>query len=117
MGDRGVVERYLRAVAGQDWDQLGALVADDVTRVGPFGDVYEGRGPYLRFLRKTMPSLAGYRMDVARVLEVADGRTLVAELSETVEIDGKLLVTPECLVFELDPAGLIRHISIYIQRS
>ena len=117
MGDRETVERYLGAVAGQDWDTLRSLVSDAVVRVGPFGDVFEGREPYVRFLQQVVPSLAGYRMDVARVVEVTGSRTLVAELSETAEVDGQPLVTPECLVFELDADGLIRHISIYIQRS
>ena len=62
-----------------------------------------------------MPTLAGYRMDVERVVSAAGGRTLVAELSETVELDGRVVRTPESLVFDLDGHGLIHRISIYIQ--
>ena len=47
----GIVERYLTAVAGQDWETLAACVAPDVRRVGPFGDVYEGREEYVAYLR------------------------------------------------------------------
>jgi hypothetical protein len=66
------------------------------------------------FLSELMPTLPGYAMRVDRVLEL--GRVVVGELSETVELDGVPLVTPEVLVFDLDDAGLIAHISVYIQR-
>ena len=111
------VRRYLAAVAGQDWDALSACVADDVRRVGPFGDVYEGRQDYLAFLRGIMPTLPGYRMDVDRVLCTDGGTTAVAELSETVELEGRPVRTPESLVFDFDAAGRIRRISIYIQQE
>ena len=45
----------------------------------------------------------------------SDDRQVVVELSETVEIDGAPLVTPEALVFDLNDDGLIAHIAIYIQ--
>jgi len=84
--------------------------------VGPFGDVYEGREPYLAFLSSLMPTLSGYRMDVGGVHETEGGMTVVAELVETVEMDGKTVVTPESLVFDLDGDGTIREIRIYIQQ-
>jgi hypothetical protein len=40
----------------------------------------------------------------------------MVELSETVDIDDRRIVTEEGLVFDLHPDGLIRHITIYIQR-
>lgn len=112
-----VVETYLAAIATQDWETAEACLAPDVVRTGPFGDVYKGRGPYLQFLRDLMPKLAGYEMRVDRVVAGADGRVVVAELAETVELDGDALATPECLVFDLDPAGQIVRIAIYIQRE
>ena len=110
-----VVGRYLTAVAGQDWETLADCVAEDVRRTGPFGDRYEGREAYVGFLRQLMPTLEGYRMDVERIVATDEGRTVVAELSETVELDGRPVRTPESLVFDLDDAGRISRIAIYIQ--
>ena len=111
----GVVERYLEAVSAQDWEALSACLAEDVVRVGPFLDVYTPRGPYLEFLAGLMPSLSGYAMRVDRVLY--GGNVAVAQLSETVELDGDPVETPEALVFDLDDAGRIARIEIYIQRA
>jgi hypothetical protein len=110
-----VVERYLDAVAAHDWDTAEDCLSADVHRVGPFGDEYKGRDTYLDYLRRLMPSLAGYRMDLHRVLACEGGRTLVAELTETVEMDGRVIETPESLTFDLDPGGRIARIGIYIQ--
>ena len=109
-----VVERYLKAVASFDWDTVRSCVAEDVRRVGPYGDTYEGRDDYVKFLSELVPALAGYRMDLQRVTPTEDGR-FVAELSETVEMDGRTIRTPECIVVGHDDAGLVRDVCIYIQ--
>ncbi len=109
-----VVERYLEAVAGHDWVTVAECLTEDVVRVGPFGDTYSPRGPYVEFLAGLMPTLAGYSMDVERV--VSAGSVALAQLSETVEIEGEPVVTPEVLVFDLDAAGRICRIEIYIRR-
>jgi ketosteroid isomerase-like protein len=109
-----VVERYLQAVVAHDWQGLTECLAEDVVRVGPFGDTYTPRDPYVAFLADLMPKLPGYAMVVGRVVHA--GRCVVVELSETVELDGKAVVTPEALVFDLDVDGRIARIAIYIQR-
>jgi hypothetical protein len=111
-----ITKRYLDAVAGHDWAVAEECVAPGVRRVGPFGDVYEGRDAYLAFLRDLMPTLAGYSMTIHRTVESEGGSTVVVELNETVEMDGKVIDTPECLVFDLGDDGLIAGITIYIQR-
>ncbi|HEX6311362.1 MAG TPA: nuclear transport factor 2 family protein [Acidimicrobiia bacterium] len=111
-----VVEQYLAAIVGHDWDGLRECVTDDVVRVGPYGDRYEGRDAYVAFLAATMPSLRGYEMVVDRVTYTGEGRAF-AELSETVEIDGRPVRTPEVLVFDLAPDGRITHVEIYIQTA
>lgn len=113
----GLVEGYLRAVATHDWDRLRASVHTDVVRIGPFGDTYKGRDDYVAFLSQLMPTLPGYSMDLARVTYVDDGRRAVAELSETVTVDGSPLVTPEALLFDLDADGLITRIEIFTRHA
>jgi ketosteroid isomerase-like protein len=112
-----IVERYLSSITTRDWDALGASVTDDVVRVGPYGDTYRGRDEYVAFLAGLMPTLAGYSMEVHRVVYDADGRVGMAELTETVEIDGRVVVTPESLVFDIARSGRIARVRVYIQRS
>jgi ketosteroid isomerase-like protein len=111
----GVVERYLDAVVAHDWDALAACLAEDVVRVGPFGDTYTPRRPYVEFLAGLMPTLAGYAMRVDRVRYF--GSVALVQLSETVELDGTAVETPEALVFDLDASGRIARIEIFIRRA
>jgi hypothetical protein len=108
--------RYLQALARQDWGEVTACLAVDVLRRGPFGDDFEGITDYVSFLRRTMPSLPGYRMDIDHVTDLGDGRAMV-ELRETVELEKGLLVTHECLVFHVDTDGLLNEISVYIRQA
>lgn len=116
MTDR-LVEGYLDAVATQDWTRMRAAVRDDVVRVGPFGDVYEGQDAYVAFLAALMPTLPDYSMDVSRVTYVDGGRRAMAELTETVSLDGAPVVTPEVLLFDLDDEGRIGRIEIFTRRA
>jgi hypothetical protein len=97
-------------MVAHDWDGMAACITDDVERTGPFCDVYRGKQEYVTFISGLLPSLPGYAMKVGRV--VYAGRVAVGELTESV--DGT--DTPEALIFDLDDAGLIARISIYIQR-
>ena len=108
------MERYLGAVVAHDWEALEGCLAEDVVRVGPFGDTYTPRAPYVAFLAGLMPTLPGYSMQVDRI--TYSGSRAFAELSETVEVDGAPLETPEALVFDLDDDGRIAKIGIYIRR-
>lgn len=110
----GIVERYLDAIVSHDWDVVGECVADGVIRVGPYGDRFDGRDDYLAFISDTMPKLEGYVMELHRVTYANDGLAF-AELSETVEFDGKAMLTPEVLVFELNGDGRITRVEIFIQ--
>jgi ketosteroid isomerase-like protein len=109
-----VVERYLDRLVAHDWEAMAACLADDVVRVGPFGDTYTPRDPYVAFLAGLMPALPGYSMRIDRVLST--GRTVLVELTEVIDMAGSPLETPEALVFDLDADNRIAHISIYIQR-
>jgi predicted ester cyclase len=111
-----VVRRFLEAMPAHDWTTLAGCVAHEVERIGPYGDTYRGRDDYIAFLSALLPTLPGYAMDITRVVYDESGLVAVAELSETVTVDGAPLVTPESLVFDLTPDGLITHIAIYTQK-
>jgi hypothetical protein len=112
----GAVTRYLRAMARQDWDDLAGCLATGVLRRGPYGDDYKGATEYVSFLRRTIPALPGYRMDIDRVTELGVQRVL-AELRETIDLDEGPLVTHECLILDLGDDGLLEEISIYIRQA
>jgi ketosteroid isomerase-like protein len=109
-----VVERYFALLLAHDFDNLAELLTDDIVRVGPFGDVKSPLVPYLEFLADLMPRLPGYSLELHRVVYAE--RVAVAEITETIEMDGKAHITPEALVFDLTADGRIRKIQIYIQR-
>ena len=115
----GVVERYLDAIIGHDWDALADCLGDDgFSRVGPWGDEYADKAAYVAFISDLMPRLPGYEMRVDRVIYSADERLAVVELTETVDVDGRRHPTPEALVFDLDDDGAqgrIRRIQVFIQ--
>ena len=109
-----VVERYLHAIASHDWDVVDECIADDIVRVGPYGDRFSGRHDYMAFIADLMPKLKGYAMRLDRVTYVGDTRAY-AELSETVELDGKPMRTPEALVLGLNGEGRIVRVDVFIQ--
>ena len=84
-GGSGVVERYLAAIVAHDWPAMADCVAGDVVRVGPYGDTYRGRTPYVDFIATLMPSLPGYQMEIDRVVYGSNGRFAAAELTETMK--------------------------------
>ena len=79
-----IVERYLDALIGHDWDVLRDCLTEDVVRVGPYSDEYRGRDAYVGFLSELMPTLPDYRMDVHRVTYA--GSLAFAELAD----DGRI---------------------------
>jgi SnoaL-like domain len=89
-------------------------IADDIVRVGPYGDRYTGRDEYIAFITDLMPKLTGYLMELHRVTYASDGLAF-AELTETVELEGTPYRTPEVLVFALDGDGRIARVDIFIR--
>jgi len=110
-----VVERYLAALARQDWPALATCLAADVDRIGPYGDRYQGREPYVAFLRETLAALTGYDLHVSRLIVTHD--VVVAQLAETVDTPDGRRRTHEAVVFDLDAAGLIRGVQVFLRRS
>ena len=112
----GVVRRYLDTMVAHDWAGLAACLAPDVVRLGPYGDDYRGADVYVPFLQRTLEALDDYEMRVDRVA-AAGPSVVVAELSETVTLDGARLETPEALVFDVGPDGRIARVAIFLRRS
>ena len=104
-------------MAGHDWSTMASFLAEGVVRTGPYGDVYRGRDEYVAFISLLLPTLPGYSMDVSRVTWDPEARVAVAELSETVTVDGAPLVTPEALVFELDGDGRIAVLTVFTSQA
>lgn len=106
-----IVERYLDALTGHDWDALRDCLTDDVVRVGPYNDEYRGRDTYVDFLSTLMPTLPSYAMEVSRVTYVED--LAFVELAETVAG----VRTAEALVLELSDDGRIARVEVFIKTT
>lgn len=109
------VDRYFEGLQARDWKGVGACLADDVQRTGPYLDVVRGRRDYVDFLSRVLPSLRGYELKLFRIREV-DGGSVLAELSETVEVDGVRTEFPEVILFDLDERGLICRVDVYVKQ-
>jgi len=115
MSDRAVVEEYLRTFAAFDWEGFAATLADEnLRRVGPFMDVIETKEDYVDFLSKLMPTLINYEVRVDRVSDCGPKRFLV-ELSEILDIDGVRTECPQADLFEVNAAGKISGVSIFMK--
>jgi hypothetical protein len=106
-----IVERYLAALTGHDWNVLRDCLTDDVVRIGPYNDEYIGCDAYVDFLSALMPKLSGYSMEVSRVTYV--DRLAFVELAETVAGTR----TEEALVFELAGDDRIARIDVFIKTA
>jgi ketosteroid isomerase-like protein len=115
MNAGATVGRYLTALRAHDWAELRSVLAPAVVRIGPYGDVYEGRDVYAAFLEALMPTLPGYRLDVGRVVDA--GATVFVELTETVDAADGPLATDEGIVFDVDAGGSITRVAVYLQAS
>lgn len=109
-----IVARYLDGLARHDWDALAATLAPDVVRMGPYRDEYRGRDDYVAFLRAAVTPLGGYELSIGTVHDA--GRTIVVELTETVDDGDARLRTDEAVVFEVGDAGIAR-VAVYLQTS
>ncbi len=109
------VRRFFDRMGAFDWDAMAACVAPDVVRVGPYRDVKQGRDDYRDFLATTIAALEGYVLAVQRVW--SDGTHAVAQLSETLVVDGRRRRTDEAIVLDLGPDGLIHRVEVYLQKG
>jgi hypothetical protein len=110
-----ILERYFAALRTQDWESLGACLAENVHRTGPYLDVVQGRSAYVAFLARVIPALRSYDLRVSRVRELG-GASAVAEISEFADVNGVRKEFPEVLLFDFDADGSILRIDIYIKQ-
>jgi ketosteroid isomerase-like protein len=109
------VTRFFDRMRAFDWDAMAACLATDVTRVGPHRDVKQGRTEYRDFLAETIEAISGYHQDIQRIW--SDGDHAVAQLSETMDVDGRPRRTDQAIVLDLGPDGLINRVEVYLQRA
>ena len=115
-GTSEAVRAYLAALGKQDWDGLELTLAETVVRMGPYGDVVEGRTAYRDFLADIVPKLGDYELRVGRIATI--DQTTWVRLSETYDdASGRRLRTEEALVFETDPQGQISGVEVYLRKS
>ena len=118
IGPEQAVETATRFFAGMrafDWDAMAECLAEDVIRVGPYRDVKQGRTDYRDFLATTIEAIEGYRQDVQRIW--SDGVHAVAQLSETMNVDGRPRRTDQAIVLDFGSDGLINRVEVYLQRA
>ena len=110
-----VLERYFEALRCHDWASLADCLADDVHRAGPYLDVFEGKQAYVEFLSRVLPTLENYTLTVTRIREIGSA-SAVAELTETLDVNGVPRTHPEAIFFDFDEAGRIRRVDIYVKK-
>jgi len=110
-----VAARFFDRMGHLDWEAMGACVAEDVYRVGPYRDQKAGREDYQRFLAETIEALDDYHLDVQRIW--SDGTHVVAQLSETLTMEGRPRRTDEAIVLDIGPDGLIARVEVYLQKG
>jgi hypothetical protein len=105
--------RFFERIGAKDWAGLAPCISPDVRRVGPWGDAWEGREPYLAFLTATVNAMEQYTLDIKRVF--SDGTYTVAQLSETWLVDGKLTRYDQAIVVNVGRDGLVEQVECYLQ--
>jgi len=110
-----VAARFFDRMGHFDWEAMGACVAEDVARVGPFRDQKAGRADYQQFLAETITALEDYNLDVQRIW--SDGTHVVAQLSESMTMEGRRRRTDEAIVLDIGDDGLIARVEVYLQKA
>jgi hypothetical protein len=112
-----VVMAFLACGGRRDFWAARALLDEDVTRIGPDGNVCSGRDQYLEYLGGVLGDVRDYGYEVRRCVVAEDGLTVLVEIDEHLtEADGAHQAVSEAMVFDLTPQGRIRRLSVYTKR-
>ncbi len=110
---RGTIELFFVRLDARDWVGLGTVLAPEVERTGPLGDLVHGRAPYLDLLRGSVPEV--YGNDIHRITYSLGGRTGFARVTEHLGYPDRELHLEEAYFFQFDERGLISRVEIFWQ--
>ena len=115
MGSSEVVERYFAAMIAHDWEALRGCLADDFSRDGPYPEhAWRDADGYVAFVSALLPGLRNHGVTVTRV--TGAGNVVHAELTETVELEGRQSTVRIANAFEVGDDGRIRHVEVFVRR-
>jgi ketosteroid isomerase-like protein len=113
-GAAHVVMAFLACAGRRDFSGAKELLDENITRMGPDGDVKSGRNEYLAYLESVLGEARDYRYEVRRCAVAEDGLTVLVEIEEGLtQADGTELAVSEAMIFDLTPGHRIRRLSVY----
>ncbi len=114
----GAVEDYVTYYGSHQWEKLrGVFDAADFKRTGPYLDVFTDVHEYVDFLQGVVPTMgADYELRIERIVYAPGEKVAFGQFIEHLELDGVMTDIPETIVFDLNDAGLIRRMSLYLKQ-
>jgi hypothetical protein len=112
----GAVEKTFEHLAAANWDSFGALLSNDVERIGPWGERLVGRDAYVDLMSggaRATSADDGPRTtwDVHCIAYTNDRRSAFARV--TAHVPHNELEIEQTLAFKLDEEELITRIEVF----
>jgi hypothetical protein len=102
-------------MVAHDWEALRACLCDDFSRDGPYPEhAWRNADEYVAFVRGLLPGLRNHGVSVTRVTGTGD--VVHAELTETVELEGRQSTVRIANAFDLAADGRIQHVEVFVRR-
>jgi predicted ester cyclase len=109
-----VVLAFLGCGERRDWETAHSLLDEEMTRIGPDGDVKHGRDEYLGYLKGVLGDADDYHYEVRRTMVSSDDRVVLVEIDEALtEAGGAAVAVSEAMVFDLTVERRIIRLSVY----
>jgi hypothetical protein len=114
----GAVEDYVAYYSAHEWERLKTCFdPTDFVRTGPYLDLFTDVDAYVTFLEEVVPTMgADYELRIERVVYTPGEKVAFAQLVEHLELNGAMVDIPETIVFDLNDAGQIRRMSLYLKQ-